>query len=176
MSTSLETTPACNQNPTETREGKGTAVNLTAINLKELAPVRFNQSRRLWQAELAVYVAMLFFASIATFPFLLVAWYWPIALLAFMFFIGWYLRRCWRKRHFSSRIIYSTQNRWYLRDQGGEQEIECCDEILFWPQIIVLPVRKSSGVKNYLIFTPDAMELDDWRRLRVWLRFVVDKR
>ncbi len=170
MSTSLEATPACSQNPAESRTGQG-----NSDQVKELAPVRFGQSRRLWQAELAVYVGLLFFAGVATVPFLLTAWYWPIALLAFALFIGWHWKRCWRRRHFSSRILYCIQNRWYLRDQGGEQEIHLCDEILLWSQLIVLPVRTASSIKKYLVLTPDAMEADDWRRLRVFLNMGINK-
>lgn len=168
MSTSLEVTPACSQKPAEAHKGQGAIAS-------QLEPVRFSQSRRLWQAELAVYLATLLFAGLATFPFLLAAWYWPTALLAFLFFIGWHVKRCWHKRHFSSQMLYCTQDRWYLRDQGGEQEIRLCDEILLWTHLIVLPVSTASGEKKYLILTPDAMEVDDWRRLRVWLRFCADK-
>jgi len=170
LSTSLEATPACNRNPADIRKGRS---NSDQVN--ELAPVRFGQSRRLWQAELAVYAALLIFAGIAIFPFLLTAWYWPIALLAFALFIGWHWMRCWRRPYVSSRILYCIQNRWYLRDQGGEQEIHLCDEILLWPQIVVLPARIASGEKKYLVLTPDAMEADDWRRLRVFLNMGVVK-
>jgi hypothetical protein len=50
------------------------------------------------------------------------------------------------------------------------------DEILLWPHIIILPLRDSQGRNIHLLFTPDAMTADDWRRLRVWLRFFSDSR
>lgn len=163
MSTSSDVTPASSQSPAETCTGQGV--------VQELVPVRFGRSRRLWQFELAVYLALLCFTCAAIIPVLLVAWYWPIVLGVCILVIGRYLSRSWRNRHSSVRCLYCTQSRWYLSDQSGVQEISFYDEILFWPHIIVLPVRSALGVKSYLVLTPDAMEADDWRRLRVWLRY-----
>jgi hypothetical protein len=112
---------------------------------------------------------LLFCSCIALFPILQTAWYWPLLLITFVSVIGGYLWRTLRSRHSSLRMLYCTRDRWYLTDQGGEREVSVCDEILFWPQIIILPVRSGEGMKSYLVLTSDAMEADDWRRLRVFL-------
>ena len=172
MSTSSEITQACNPTPEPITAPRHQTQGLSA---KELPPVSFRQSRRLWQLELAIYLSLLFCASLALFPFVLIAWYWPVTWCVFALLIGRQAWNCWQ-REFPLRSLYCTNERWYLRDLGGEREIMLCDEILLWPQLIVLPVRTADGYKTQLLFTPDAMTADDWRRLRVWLRFWSDKR
>lgn len=172
MSTSSEATQACSPTPDRAADISRQDHSVLA---GELSPVRFGRSRRLWQIELAIYLALFFFAALAVSPFLLTSWYWSLILLVFVALIGWHLRRSWHSRQMATRMIFASNSRWYLRDAKGEQEIILCDEILLWPQIILLPARMARGDKQYLVFTPDAMEADDWRRLRVWLRFNAEK-
>lgn len=142
----------------------------------DLAPVHISPSHLLWRIQLVVYMAMLLFASMAIFPFVLTAFYWPILWLIFLVLIVVVLQAARRTKNTLPIRLSVTQHLWRLQTSAGELSVEPCDEILLWAGIIILPVRETlTGRKHRIIALPDSMAAEDWRRLRVWLRMGLRK-
>jgi len=114
---------------------------------------------------------MLLSASVAIFPFMLTAFYWPILWLGFVLLIVFTLRSAQRAKNAAPQRLSVTQHVWRLQASEGELQVELCDEILLWAGVIIVPVRETaSGRKHRIVALSDSMAAEDWRRLRVWLR------
>lgn len=137
----------------------------------DLTPVTFYPSRHLWLIECAIYSAMFVFATIALLPFFLTAFYWPIAWLFFAVSIAVVVHQRWRVKNAKPIRLAIKQNNWQLHRAENECAVELSHDVLLWQWVVIIPVRETiSGKKHYLIGLQDSMEVDDWRRLRVWLR------
>jgi hypothetical protein len=163
-----ETTPASNQSahnhfPLEPQPTSKTGV--------DLAPVLICPSQILCRLQLLIYSVMLLSASIAIFPFLFTAFYWPILWLSFVLLLIVAMRTAWLKKHKMPIRLSVIQKIWRLQTSAGEMQVELCDEILLWDAVIVLPVREILTKRKHRIAAlSDSMSAEDWRRLRVWLR------
>lgn len=163
----LETTP--DYNPTHNSSSQ------TAAGV-DLASVRISSSRLLFYCQIFVYIAMLLSASIAIFPFLFAAFYWPIAWLIFVLLIIIALKSAWRAQQIPPIVLNVTQKIWRLQTVDGEVIVELYDDILVWVGVIILPMRETStGRKHRIVALSDSMNANDWRRLRVWLRMGLNK-
>jgi hypothetical protein len=163
----LETTP--DYNPTPNSPSK------TAAGV-DLASVRISPSRWLWLCTLIVYSSMLLSASLAIFPFLLSAFYWPILWLVFFVLIIVALRSAWRAQQRPSLVLTVTQKIWRLQTEGGEVIVQLYDEVLMWSGVIIFQVQETvTHRKHRIVALPDSMNASDWRRLRVWLRMGLRK-
>ena len=137
----------------------------------DLAPVTIKPSQILWRIELACYSSVLCAATIALFPFLLTAFYWPILWLVFLLLVMFVLRERWRAQKIPAVSLSVQKQVWRLQNSTGEFTVVPFGEILLWAGVIILPVREVlSGCKHYIVALPDSMKAEDWRRLRVWLR------
>lgn len=137
----------------------------------DLAPIAIMPSQILWRLELAFYCSVLCAATIALFPFLLTAFYWPIVWLIFMLLIIFVLRQRWCVKNLPVVTLSIQKQVWRLRNSTGEFSVNPFGEILLWVGVIILPVCETlSGRKHYIVALQDSMDADDWRRLRVWLR------
>ena len=142
----------------------------------DLAPAIIKPSLVLYRLEVLIYLFMLLSASIAIFPFILIAFYWPLLWLIFSILIITALRTSLRHKNSPSVSLSVTQKNWHLQTDAGSFAVEPCDEILVWSQLIIVPVREiMSGRKHRIIALPDSMKAEDWRRLRVWLRMALRK-
>jgi len=163
----LETTP--DYNPTPNSPSK------TAAGV-DLASVRINPSRWLWLCTLFVYSAMLLSASLAIFPFLLSAFYWPMLWLVFLALVVFALRSAWRAQQRPPVVLTVTQKIWRLQTEDGEVIVKLYDEVLVWSGVIILPVQETvTQRKHRIVALADSMNASDWRRLRVWLRMGLNK-
>jgi len=110
-------------------------------------------------------------ATIALFPFLLSAFYWPIVWLTFLLSVIFVVRGRWHAKK-STPVTFSVQKQvWRFRSVNGEFTVVPFSEILMWSSVIILPLQETlSGRKHYVLAFPDSMNENDWRRLRVWLR------
>jgi hypothetical protein len=163
----LETTPDCNP--------KHNSPSKTATGV-DLASVRISPSRWLWHCTLIIYSAMLLSASFAIFPFLFLAFYWPIVWLIFLTLIIIALKSAWRAQQVPPIVLTVTQKIWRLQTADGEVIVELYDDVLVWAGVIILPMRETStGQKHRIVALSDSMNADDWRRLRVWLRMGLNK-
>jgi len=168
-----EITPASNltnSNPNRvhnsTLEPQGTST--TGV---DLAPVRISASQILFRIQVLIYSSMLLFASIAIFPFIFTAFYWPILWLSFVVLLIVAMRCAWLNKHKAPIRLSVIQKIWRLQTAAGEVRIEPCEEILLWDSVIVLPVREIlTKRKHRIVALSDSMSAEDWRRLRVWLR------
>ncbi len=137
----------------------------------DLAPVVISPSQILWRIQVLIYSLMLLSASIAIFPFMFTAFYWPILWLSFVLLLIVAVRSARRKKHKVQIRLSVTQKIWRMQTSAGEIHVEPCDEILLWDALIVLPVREViTKRKHRIVALSDSMSADDWRRLRVWLR------
>jgi hypothetical protein len=137
----------------------------------DLAPVLIFPSQILWRLQLLIYSLMLISASVAMFPFMFTAFYWPILWLSFVLLLMVAMRAAWLKKDKAPIRLSVFQKIWRLQTAGGEIRIELCDEILLWDAVIVLPVRDVlTRRRNRIVALSDSMSAEDWRRLRVWLR------
>jgi hypothetical protein len=137
----------------------------------DLAPVIISPSLLLFRLEVFVYLFMLLSASVAIFPFVLTAFYWPLLWLIFLLISIAALRTSLRNKNSLSVTLSVTQKNWYLQTAAGSIAVKPCSEIVVWTQLIILPVEEIlSGRKHSILALPDSMTPEDWRRLRVWLR------
>ncbi len=163
-----EITPASNQSahnssPLEPQRASKTGV--------DLAPVVISSSQILFRIQLLIYSLMLLSASIAIFPFLFTAFYWPILWLGFLLLLIVAARAAWIKKHKAPIRFSVIQKVWRVHTLEGEVQVKPCDEILFWDAVIVLSVREVlTKRKRRIVALSDSMTNEDWRRLRVWLR------
>lgn len=163
----LETTP--DYNPAHNFPAK------TAAGV-DLASVRITPSRLLLRCQIFIYSAMLLSASIAIFPFLLSAFYWPIIWLVFLLLIIVALRSAMRAQKIPPVVLTVTQRVWRLQTAEGEVIVALYDDALVWAGVIILPLREISTEKKHrIVALVDSMNADDWRRLRVWLRMGLSK-
>lgn len=163
----LEKIPDYNQDPKSSYQ--------TATGV-DLAPVVISPSLLLYRLEIFIYLAMLLFASVAIFPFLLTAFYWPLLWLVFASLIGITVKTSMRARHASSVSLRVTQKVWYMQTAEGDRIVKPCGDILVWTALVMVPVEDTlSGQKHRLVALPDSMSAEDWRRLRVWLRMALPK-
>ncbi len=137
----------------------------------DLAPVPFSPSQILFRIQLLIYSLMLLSTSIAIFPFIFAAFYWPILWLSFILLLIVAVRDAWLKKHKAPIRLSVMQKIWRLQTSIGEIQVELCDEILLWDVVIVLPVREIlTQRKHRIVALSDSMSAEDWRRLRMWLR------
>lgn len=137
----------------------------------DLAPVVITPSQTLFRIQLLIYSLMLLSASIAIFPFLFTAFYWPILWLSFFLLLMMAVRSSWLKKNKAPIRLSVIQKIWRLQTAEGEIHVELCDEILLWDRVIVLPVREIlTKRKHRIVALSDSVSAEDWRRLRVWLR------
>lgn len=142
----------------------------------DLAPVVITPSLCLYRLEVFVYVFMLASASVAIFPFLVAAFYWPFLWIIFLLMVLLAIRKSMHARKARPFVLSVTQKVWHLRMLEGDIVVKPCNEILVWAKLIVVPVQEiASGRKHRIIALPDSMKADDWRRLRVWLRMALHK-
>jgi len=133
--------------------------------------VRISASQILFRIQVLIYSSMLLFASIAIFPFIFTAFYWPILWLSFVVLLIVAMRCAWLNKHKAPIRLSVIQKIWRLQTAAGEVRIEPCEEILLWDSVIVLPVREIlTKRKHRIVALSDSMSAEDWRRLRVWLR------
>ena len=159
-----EITPGCS--PTPEPSQRKLSQNCGA----DLAPVSVSPSRSLWLAQLALLCLMLLSATIAVLPFMLTAFYWPVAWVVFLAALVYSGGECWRAKNEAAKTLSVQQNIWRLRDAGEEKTVTPCDEILLWSWVIILPLRTENRQKIYLIAMRDSVDADAWRRLSLWLR------
>lgn len=137
----------------------------------DLTPVVISPSRLLWRIEVFVYSAMLISASIAIFPFVLIQFCWPLLWSAFLLLIIYVLRSAWRATQRDPITLSVIQKQWRIKVAGTELIVQPYDEILVWSGVMVISVREiSSGRKHRICVLPDSVNVEEWRRLRVWLR------
>jgi hypothetical protein len=137
----------------------------------DLALVTIKPSQLLWRIELAFYSCVLCAATIALFPFLLTAFYWPIIWLIFVLLVMFVLRERWRAQKIPAVTLSVQKQVWRFQNSNGEFTVVPFGEILLWGGVIILPMREiASGHKHHIVALPDSMKPEDWRRLRVWLR------
>ena len=142
----------------------------------DLAPVLISPSLLLYRLEVFVYLFMLLSASVAIFPFIFTAFYWPLLWLTFLLMIIATLRKSLRNKKSPSISLSITQKIWYLKTSTESVAVKPCNEIVVWTRLIILPVKETlSGRKHRIIALPDSMKAEDWRRLRVWLRMELRK-
>ncbi|RYY74885.1 MAG: hypothetical protein EOO52_11225 [Gammaproteobacteria bacterium] len=142
----------------------------------DLAPVVFSPSLLLYRLEVFVYLFMLLSASVAIFPFIFTAFYWPLLWLTFLVMIIAALRKSLQSKKSPSINLCITQKVWHLQTSAGSLAVEPCNEIVVWTKLIILPVKETlSGRKHRIVALPDSMTPEDWRRLRVWLRIELRK-
>lgn len=159
-----EITPASNPNHASNFSHK------TATGV-DLAPVTIIPSQILWRIELVFYLSFFCAVTIALFPFLLSALYWPVLWLIFLLLIVFVLFQRWRAQKLSAISLSVQKKIWRLKHSAGEFTVVPFGEILMWAGVIILPVREAlSGRKHYIVALPDSMNAEDWRHLRVWLR------
>ena len=143
----------------------------SASTAVDLAPVLISPSQILWRIQVLIYSLMLLSASIAIFPFMVIAFYWLILWLSFALLLIIAVRSAWIKQHKAPIRLSVFQKMWRLQTAAGEIRTEPCDEILLWDAVIVLPVREVlTKRKHRIVALSDSMSAEDWRRLRVWLR------
>lgn len=142
----------------------------------DLAPVVISPSSLLYRLEVVVYLFMLFSASVAIFPFIFTAFYWPLLWITFLVMIIAALRKSQRNKSSPSITLGIAQKIWYLQTVTGSVAVEPCNEIVVWSHLVILPVKETlSGRKYRIIVLSDSMKTEDWRRLRVWLRMELRK-
>lgn len=96
-------------------------------------------------------------------------WYlWlPAALLVLLYVVSE-----WRRLRQISGVISTRERRWFWRPtEGAEREFTLRGELLLWPWLIVINGRDLYGRRLRLVLARDSATADDWRRLKVALRF-----
>ena len=137
----------------------------------DLGPVIISPSQILWRIELAFYFSMLCAATLALFPFLFTAFYWPILWLIFLLLIIFVLRGRWHSQKLTPITLSVQKQVWRLVNSNGEFTVSPFGEILLWSGVIILLLQETlGGRKHYIVALPDSMKAEDWRLLRVWLR------
>jgi len=142
----------------------------------DLAPVMIKPSVLLHRLEVSVYLIMSLAASIAIFPFLLTAFYWPLLWFVFLLMVAVAIKVSLRAKK-SQAVSFSVVRKiWHLHTSEGDLIVKPCSEVVMWSHLIVLFVQETtSGRKHRLVALPDSIASEDWRRLRVWLRIELRK-
>ncbi|RZA09210.1 MAG: hypothetical protein EOO68_01070 [Moraxellaceae bacterium] len=162
MSTLLEKIPGFSHNNSPQEKHHPTT---------DLAAITCSPSRYLYLAECLLYGAMAVSASVALFPFFLVAFYWPLAWLLFMFSLVCVINESRKTRNANVLTLDISNNTWRVRRNGVDKTVIPFDDVLLWSWVIILPVKEpATGNKHRIVLLPDSMTADEWRRLRVWLR------
>ncbi len=137
----------------------------------DLAPVLISPSQNLLRIQLLIYGLMLLSASIAIFPFIFTAFYWSLLWLGFVCLLILAARSAWISKHKAPVRLSVINKMWRLQTSTGEIQVELRDEILLWEAVIVLQVREILTKHTHrIVALSDSMSVEDWRRLRVWLR------
>lgn len=83
--------------------------------------------------------------------------------------LAWQCRAWHRSRRAGATTLAYRQGQWWLESAGGERSVTPCADSTLLPFLIVLRLRHSGGLHT-LLLPSDALDREQFRRLRVLLR------
>ncbi len=73
-------------------------------------------------------------------------------------------------------LVLAADDDWQLKQDNGQVHRAVLDDSLFVHPLLTIILLRFGDKKEYFIFTPDNLDADLFRRLRVRLRFRVNER